>query len=167
MAASVESNNSNKGDDRTFELEFDELLRTSSKRFHRLALRFVKNHHDAEDVVQSAIADLLQRRASGEIIGAPLGFLITAIAHTAINVRNQKEYRKQFQVNNVECDWIAAPEKDNDRYAEVRAAMDKMKPKLKHVLNLCCLEGYSIREAAKILQRPSASVATDLYRAKW
>jgi DNA-directed RNA polymerase specialized sigma24 family protein len=45
--------------------------------------------------------------------------------------------------------------------------MEKMKPQLVHVLNLCCLEGYSIREAAKILQRPSASVATDLYRAKW
>src|ERR1051325_8243037 len=140
MAAPVESNNSNKGDDRTFERELEELLRTSSKRFHRLAFRYVKNHHDAEDVVQSAIVDLLQRRASGEIITAPVGFLITAIAHTAINVRNQKEYRNRFQVDNLECEWIAGPQKNNDRYAEVRSAMNKMKPKLVHVLNLCCLE---------------------------
>jgi RNA polymerase sigma-70 factor (ECF subfamily) len=163
MTAPVEGNNDN---DQKFSREFDELLHAKRKDFRRVAYRILRNHHDAEDAVQTAIAHYLRRRASGQIIENPVGFLIAVINRKAQDALDLRQVRYQFHVNNRDCAHMLAPQTD-DRLADVRAAMAEMKPKLVQVLNLCCLEGYRIREAAQILGRPAASVATDLYRAKF
>src|SRR2546421_4954383 len=105
MAAPIEDNH-----DRTFDFEFGELLRTKRKDFQRAAYRILRNHHDAEDAVQTAIAQYLKCRASGMTIDNPAAFLMTVIHCTAKNALDQRVQRSQFHVNKWDCERMAAPE---------------------------------------------------------
>src|SRR5215467_6084241 len=106
MTAPVAGSTAN---DQTFSREFDELWRAKRKDFRRVAYRILRNHQDAEDAVQTAIAHYLKCRASGQIIENPIGFLMAVINRKAQDALDRRLVRNQFHVTNPNCEHMPAP----------------------------------------------------------
>ena len=88
-----------------------------------------------------------------------------------MNIVRSRELRKLAD-EDVSCLEIPAPAGDPGAYGEaedlprLRAAMANMEPRLVAILNLRYKDGYTWGEIAKLLRKPAATVAVEMFRAR-
>ena len=132
-----------------------------------VAMRFLKNKDDAEDVVQEAFIGAFQKigQYRGEVtFGAWLKKIVInkSIDFLKSNKRQFVELRENMQVVEDE-DW-SVPE--GTAYNAVLVALEEIPEKYKYVLQLFLMEGYDHAEIAQILNIKEAACRTRLMRGK-
>lgn len=166
------------GDDAAFEA----LIRVYGGRMLAVARRFVRNEHDAQDIVQAAYLNAF--RSVGQFEGQcqVATWLHRIVVNTAL-MRLRSQRRKpetsiedllpafQDDGHHVEqfADWTARPDEllaREQTRAMVRACIDQLPDNYRAVLVLRDIEELSTEEAAGLLSMTPTAVKVRLHRAR-
>ena len=133
-----------------------------------VAMRYVKNGDDAEDVVQEAFIKAFQKihQFKGEVtFGA---WLKRIVINKSIDFLKAKKQRmvaldeNYLQVSE-DDDWTV----ENDiTLDQVKTAITKLPDKYRYVLMMFLIEGYDHREIAQVLKLTETTSRTRLLRGK-
>ena len=122
---------------------------------YTLAMRYIKDESEAEDVLQQVFFKLWETRSSGLIKDNVRGYLFAMARNRIMNyVRDknrllQRNYRLSQEVSEDEHDiWVMADKED--LIFEMKKAIDSLPPQQKQVAHLRC-EGLSNQEIASRL----------------
>ena len=130
----------------------------SSTLLHLAAAR-LHSPADAEDAVQEVFLKLLTARPSFRDAEHEKAWLIRATLHRASDLRRMAERR------NIPLEEAARPDPQEDALSLV-SAVRALPDKYSAVIHLYYYEGYSIKEIAKTLGLPAATVGTRLARGR-
>ncbi len=136
-----------------------------------VALRFVRNTMEAEDIVQEAFikAFLKLEQYKAEVsFGA---WLKRIVVNTCIDVLKSKhqrlveleDYHLKMADTNYENEWLID---DNISIEEVKSAIEKLPEKYKYVVMLYLIEGYDHQEISEIMDISEVASRTQLSRGK-
>ncbi|MCL2632972.1 MAG: RNA polymerase sigma factor [Oscillospiraceae bacterium] len=138
---------------------FSESVKMYRDTVFRVALGYVKNIHDADDITQNVFFKLYKRKKAFITEEAEKAWLI----RVAIN--EAKDLLKSAWKNNttgLDESMVIPFSNDTGVYDYVKS----LKPKYRTVIYLHYYEGYSSKEIANILRIPQSTVTTQLKRAR-
>lgn len=133
-----------------------------------VAMRFVKNSSDAEDIIQESFIKAFQKihQFKGDVsFGA---WLKRIVINKSIDfLKSKKERLVPLDENYMQVveddDWTV---EDGITLDEVKLAMEQLPEKYKYVVMMFLLEGYDHREIAKVLGLSETACRTRLLRGK-
>lgn len=133
-----------------------------------VAMRFLNNADDAEDVLQEAFVKAFQKihQYSGEVtFGAWLKRIVINKCIDFLKSRKLDQVElKEYQMQVVEDEsWSVAP---SISIEEVKQTMEQLPDKYRYVLQLYLVEGYDHEEIAQILELTPTASRTRLLRGK-
>ena len=124
----------------------------------RLALSYLQNRHDAEDICQSVFVKLLSYKKPRKF-GKEKAWLLTCAANAC------KDHLKSFwRKNTVQLDETVVLNSETDK--EIWKAVNSLAPKYRAVVHLYYYEGYAQDEIAQILRISRSAVQTRMSRAR-
>lgn len=140
------------------QMEVIRLFEEYSEDVFRLALSYLQNRHDAEDICQSVFVKLLSHKKPLES-GKEKAWLLTCAANAC------KDHLKSFwRKNTVELDETIAFTSETSK--ELWEVVNSLSPKYRIVVHLYYYEGYSQDEIAEILKISRTAVQTRMSRAR-
>ena len=133
-----------------------------------VAMRFLKNEDDAEDVLQEAFIKAFQKldQYRGEVtFGA---WLKRIVVNKCLDyIRSAKMKYSEIQENSLHIvedeDWSV---QEGITIDEIKAAMDQLPDKYRIVVQLFLMEGYDHQEISQILDLREPTCRTRLLRGK-
>ncbi len=136
-----------------------------------VALRFVKNTMEAEDIVQEAFIKAFLKLDQYQAEVSFGAWLKRIVINNCIDVLKSKHQRlialEEHHLNVVdddyENDWLVD---DNINLEAVRAAIEQLPEKYKYVVMLYLIEGYDHQEISQILDISEVASRTQLSRGK-
>lgn len=141
--------------------ELERYVRLYHKSVFRLALSYVKNEAEAEDICQEAFCKLLD---CGEEFAAEENCKAW-LFRVAINL--SKNLLKSKRFSHMELDEkIPAAHDFSDEETELWETVSKLPPKYRAVIHLHYYEGYSVKEIAEMTGSTVSTVTTRLARAR-
>jgi RNA polymerase sigma-70 factor, ECF subfamily len=148
---------------------YDELVRRHMRQAFAIAYRIVRNQQDAEDTVQDAFIAALVAIQSFDT-GRPFAPWISRIvARKALNALEKRRVRSSDSLTPDLSDGRATPYDDAARAqieVNVRAALTRLPPRQRTIVELVELEGYSAVEAAGLLGITPATARWHLHEAR-
>ena len=126
----------------------------------RLASARLSSTADAEDAVQEAFLRLLTVRPAFRDREHEKAWLIRTTLQRASDIRRKAEQR------NIPLEDVTEPTAPESPGEELRAAVRALPEMYGAVIHLHYYEGYSIKEIAKLLGLPAATVGTRLARGR-
>ena len=126
----------------------------------RLACTRLDSTADAEDAVQDTFLRLLTARPVFRDREHEKAWLIRTALQRASDIRRKAEQR------NIPLEDITEPVAPESSGGELRAAVRALPEMYGTVIHLHYYEGYSIKEIAKLLGLPAATVGTRLARGR-
>ena len=149
--------------------EFEERLRECSTLAVRVAYSVVRHRQDAEDVAQEAFARAYSRFAQLRDRDRFRAWLVRTTWRLALD-RQRAEKRRLTR------ETAAAPSTPHhtaedeaaaqERAARLWTAIDALPEKLRIVIVLSAVEGYDVREVARLLGLPEGTVKSRLFLAR-
>lgn len=124
----------------------------------RIAFTRLKSTTEAEDVVQEVFLKLINKRPHFRDEEHEKAWLIRTTINASCDVL-KSSFRKSIPL---EEDIKALP----DEHSQLLFAVQSLPEKYSTVLHLYYYEGYNIKEIARILKLPAATVGTRLSRAR-
>ncbi|MCL1832215.1 MAG: RNA polymerase sigma factor [Oscillospiraceae bacterium] len=126
---------------------------------YRVALGYVKNTHDADDITQDVFFKLYRHNKDFVSDEAQKAWLIRVAVNESKNLLKSAWFRKRADLD----ESLAAPENDN---AWVYEYVQKLKPKYRTVVYLHYYEKYTAKEIAAILGKPQSTIESQMRRSK-
>jgi len=131
----------------------------------QVALGYVKNIHDADDIVQNVflkLYNLYNRNKTFESDEAQKAWLIR------VTINESKDLLKSaWRRNRNDLDEsLVAPSSYSEEQTKIYDYVKQLKPKFRTVIYLHYYEGYSTNEIARILKITQTAVTTQLNRAR-
>ena len=138
---------------------FTEAVIRMTPTLYRIARGQLLIEADQQDAVQEAIRRSWEKRGSLK----NERYLQTWVIRILLNVCHdiQRHSRREFPVNKFPDRPLEAPD-----YADLRAALFRLKEKERVPVILHYIEGYDVRHVAEILKIPAGSVKTRRMRAR-
>ncbi|MEE9400267.1 MAG: RNA polymerase sigma factor [Dehalococcoidales bacterium] len=141
-------------------------------RIYGYAYYLVHDQKDAEDITQEVFIKAWKAIDRYKDIGAPFVAWLTAITHNlAVNHNRYKSRKKHIPLEETEV-LSTAVETNPETMAEVnlnksyvRKAILKLKGEKQKIIMMRCIEGFSYREIAHLLNKSEGSVRVIQYRA--
>jgi RNA polymerase sigma-70 factor (ECF subfamily) len=137
-------------------------------RLYRAAFAYVGTRHEAEDLVQETYARVLARPRR-MTPGRELGYLLTALRHTFIDLRRRRrpEVTGLDEMVSAIPDARASARPDHGlNAAAVYAAISALPEPYREAVAAVDLAGMAYREAAELLGVPIGTVMSRLYRGR-
>ncbi len=153
---------------------FGELFDLHRDRVFRQALRMTRSVHDAEDVTGMVFLEAWRRReALTEVDGSVIGWLLLTANNVSRNLsRSIRRYRHTLSTLPFPEDSPDHSNAVDDRLdshpqlAALREALARLPRRDQDVLSLCVMEELSTADAAAVLNIPTGTVKSRLFRAK-
>ena len=140
---------------------FSDGVRRMERRLYRVAMSYTANAPDAADAVQEALLRAWNRR---ETLRRE-EFFDTWLMRIVINECKTLLRRRRYvspMAHPPEVGCVQPPGAD----AALHEALFSLPPKYRVPLTLTCLDGYTTREAARMLGLPEGTVKARLHRAR-
>lgn len=137
-------------------VDWETLVTQNENRLYRAALAILGDPQEAEDAVQDAFVRFLERRP--ENLENP-GAWLTRVLVNGCKSRLRLAWRRVGPLP----DTLAAPGPEEREELE---ELFSLPPEDRAVIHLHYYEGYSIKEIAKLLRLPAATVGTRLSRGR-
>jgi RNA polymerase sigma-70 factor (ECF subfamily) len=155
---------------------FAEIVRRHRDRLWAVALRTTGNPEEASDALQDALISAYRRAESFRGDSAVTTWLHRIVVNASLDRLRRRSVRT----------WVPLPEEgegaaliDQSRLAdpraaaetretvaEVRAALDTLPPDQRAAIVLVDLEGWSVEEAARVLECPAGTVKSRCFRGR-
>lgn len=136
-------------------------VRTYADLILRLCLSHGLDRADAQDICQELFLKLLTQRRSFRSAEHEKAFVIRAAGNACKNLLRAPHRSRAASLSEA----LAAPAPKNDG-SEVLVAVRELPHRCRDAVALCCIEGYSADEAARLLGISSAAVRKRLERAR-
>lgn len=141
--------------------ELESYIRLFHKSVYRLALSYVKNEADAEDICQEAFCKLLDYRGEFAAEENCKAWLFRVTINLSKNLLKSKRFA------HMELDeTIPAKHDFSDEETALWETVSKLPPKYRAVIHLYYYEGYSVKEIADMTGDSASTVTTRLARAR-
>ena len=155
-----------RGDRRAFE----RIYREFGPRVFRFAFRLIRDRAKAEEVVNDVMLEVWKSAAQFSGLSAPSTWILGIARHRTLNaVRGKTLYVTDIDAAGDVPDDAPSVEAGLDREelaARLRAALDRLSPEHREVIELTFMEELSYKEIAAIAQCPENTVKTRMFHAK-
>ena len=144
---------------RSLEKRFEKSVIENKESFYRLAYYYVKNHHDAMDILQESILkgySSLSKIKDESVIDK---YLNRIIINTAIDF-----IRKNSKMIFTDDKCLKEKMVDFDEN-DINYAVEDLEPELKSIIVLKYFHGYKISEVAEILDISVSTVKNRMHKA--
>ncbi len=139
-------------DKQTFTDKVIEIERT----LYRMSMSILKNEADCEDAVQDTILTAYSKLSTLK----NEEYFKTWLIRILINTCNKAAKKKSRFVFGKDIEEESVP--DSAVNTEVRLAIEKLKPKIRMVVVMKYIEGFSVKEIQEILKIPEGTVKSRL-----
>ena len=142
-----------------------ELYQRTRSAVYGLALSYLKNAHDAQDLTQDVYVQVWDRAEQYRLIGSPMGWLL-AVCRNLCLMRLRREER-HAALSKEEWDAIPAREcgLDADERALLQGALASLTDEERRIVLLHAVTGLKHREIAALLELPLPTVLSKYHRA--
>lgn len=144
---------------RGLEKRFEKSVIENKEIFYRLAYYYVKNHHDAMDVLQESILKGYSNLSKIKDEEAIEKYLNRIIINTAIDFIRKNS---KMIFTNDECLKETMVE---DSESNINYVIENLEPNLKSIIVLKYFHGYKIGEVAEILDISVSTVKNRMHKA--
>lgn len=144
---------------KSLEKRFEDSVIDNKEKFYRLAYYYVKNHHDAMDVLQESILKAYSNLSKIKYKNSIDKYLSRIIINTSIDFI-RKNSKMVFTDN--ECLKEVESEMDS---SDINYVVDNLDPDLKSIIVLKYFHGYKISEIAEILDISISTVKNRMHKA--
>lgn len=161
-----EATENNRKSDEEIEKEAEEILSTIGNSILRLALSYLHNIEDAEDILQETMIKFVTVRPVFESESHRKAWLMRVASNLAKNRIDYNRVRDTMELNE---EIVGEVQEDLDKGDEYKAIWDAVRSLPVHqreAIHLFYQEGYSTAEIAQITGRREATVRSDLKRAR-
>ena len=141
--------------------DHEEKIEKYSATVFRCAYSFVKNRHDAEDIMQEVFVKYLTKKPFFADENHEKAWFIR------VTINMSKNYLRSFWFRNREefSDDLVG-DNDNESSAELWSAIYELPEKYRVTIVMYYIENYSIKEISQILKKKQSTVGTWLERGK-
>ena len=155
----------------TLSPDFEALFQEHHQLVFRTAYAITRNRQDAEDVLQSVFANVLQRGLTAEIRQRPERYLHRAAVNASLNVLRSRKRRKL--VDGLDIQELPGPSlasaslgarESDERQEQLTQAMARLTPRALEILMLRYHHDYSDAQIAALLGTSRGVIAVTLYR---
>lgn len=142
-----------------------QLYRRTRTAVYGLALSYVKNAHDAQDVTQDTFVRVWDSAQQYKPQGSPMGWLLAVARNLAL--MKLRQGARQEQLDEEEWDAIPAdsPAVTPEDRQILQTALASLADQERQVVMLHAVTGLKHREIAALLQIPLATVLSKYHRA--
>ena len=161
-----EATENDRKSDEEIEREAEEILDTIGNTILRLALSYLHNIEDAEDILQETMIKFVTVRPVFESESHRKAWLMRVASNLAKNRIDYNRVRDTMELNE---EIVGEVQEDLDKGDEYKAIWDAVRSLPVHqreAIHLFYQEGYSTAEIAQITGRREATVRSDLKRAR-
>ena len=145
-----------------YRLDGEEIVRFYADMVYRVALRYVHDPTDAEDVFSEAFLIYFKKERSFESEEHRKAWLIRVTINCAKELLGQNRYTEEIDEERIG----AAAERPTDEILTLRDAIEKLPPLQKEVVTLFYLQDLTVRQISEVLDRSENSVKVALHRAR-
>ncbi len=142
-----------------------ELYQRTRSAVYGLALSYLKNAQDAQDLTQDVYVQVWDRAEQYRLIGSPMGWLL-AVCRNLCLMRLRREERHAALS---EEEWDAIPARecglDADERALLQGALASLTDEERRIVLLHAVTGLKHREIAALLELPLPTVLSKYHRA--
>ena len=142
-----------------------ELYRRTRSAVYGLALSYLKNAQDAQDLTQDVYVQVWDRAEQYRLIGSPMGWLL-AVCRNLCLMRLRREERHAALS---EEEWDAIPARecglDADERTLLQGALASLADEERRIVLLHAVTGLKHREIAALLELPLPTVLSKYHRA--
>ncbi len=151
-----------KGDSQAFNQVFDEF----GKMLFGIAMRYAKDHAEAEDILQDSFIKIFDKIVSYDFKGSFEGWLKRIVVNTALNkcVKN-KSLKESYTMDDIELPEAEKVLSDIGAN-ELLEIINKLPEGYKAVFNMYVVDGYSHKEIAESLEISEGTSKSQLSKAK-
>ncbi len=142
---------------------FESILKRQSAPVYRFLCSYVKNPHDAEDLMQDIFLRFFERPRSFETEEHERAWFLKVAANTAKSHLRKRALRRHEDVETLS---LAAEETDEALRLTITDAVGDLPTKQRVCVHLFYYENLSQKEIAEILACPVSTVKSHLRRAK-
>lgn len=145
---------------KTLEIKFEECVTCNKEKFYRLAYTYVKNSHDAMDILQESILKGYSNLSKVKDIRALDKLMSRIIINTALDFLRKSSKETVIDKESIIVDKVATTADEDLSYA-----IDALDPGLKTIIILKYFHGYTINEVADILEISVSTVKNRMHKA--
>ena len=142
-----------------------ELYHRTRTAVYALALSYVKNAHDAQDIAQDTFVKVWDSAPQYRPQGSPMGWLLTIARN--LSLMKLRQHQRQGELD--EEQWNAIPAPSPNVSPEDRLLLEKalaaLEEQERRVVMLHAVTGLKHREIAALLELPLATVLSKYHRA--
>lgn len=143
-------------------MDGEEIVRTYADMVYRIALRYVRDPTNAEDVFSEAFLIYFKKARSFESEEHRKAWLIRVTINCAKEMLCNTRYTEEIN----EEVLGAAEERQTDELLTLREAIEKLPSLQKEVITLFYLQDLTVRQISEILGKSENSVKVALHRAR-
>ena len=142
-----------------------ELYQRTRAAVYGLALSYLKNAHDAQDLTQDVYVQVWDCAAQYHSTGSPMGWLLTVCRNLCLMRLRREERHAALS----EEEWDAIPARecglDADERALLQGALASLTDEERRIVLLHAVTGLKHREIAALLELPLPTVLSKYHRA--
>ena len=142
-----------------------ELYRRTRTAVYGLALSYLKNAHDAQDLTQDVYVQVWDRAEQYRLTGSPMGWLLAVCRNLCLTRLRREERHAALS----EEEWDAIPARECGLAADERAllqgALASLTDEERRIVLLHAVTGLKHREIAALLELPLPTVLSKYHRA--
>ena len=142
-----------------------ELYQRTRTAVYGLALSYLRNAHDAQDITQDVYVQVWDCAAQYRPTGSPMGWLLTVCRNLCLMRLRREERHAALS----EEEWDAIPARECGLAADERAllqgALASLTDEERRIVLLHAVTGLKHREIAQLLELPLATVLSKYHRA--
>jgi len=152
--------------DEQIEKEAEEIFDLHGNAILRLAISYLHNKEDAEDILQETLIKFVTVRPVFESEAHRKAWLMRVSSNLAKNRIDYNKVRDTMELNEEIAGEVQAELDNGDEYKAIWEAVKSLPVHQREAIHLFYQEGYSTSEIATIMGRREATVRSDLKRAR-
>jgi len=160
------SSGASRKSDEQIEREAEEILDLHGNSILRLALSYLHNKEDAEDILQETMIKFVTVRPNFESEAHRKAWLMRVSSNLAKNRIDYNKVRDTMELNEEIAGEVQEDLNKGDEYKAIWDAVRSLPVHQREAIHLFYQEGYQTSEIAQLTGRREATVRSDLKRAR-